>query len=143
MKKIKSYIFVIVLSLLTVFSLTGCSSSITKSSILDNLNEARSARGYSTLVQDSQADALAGRLADLCIDYVFDNITERQFKNKSYDLMLTKINGKYFSGSYMETYIPTRPSDFSGEKVVYCNGSIAGVAVREYRGVTITYIIVY
>ena len=56
---------------------------------------------------------------------------------------LTTVQGRYCTAIYADTCIPTRTSDFSGQNVSYKNGNLVGIAIRQYRNMVTTGIIVY
>lgn len=90
-----------------------------------------------------QADIVAARMANSGLDYYRGNITIDQFKAEYYDAGLTTVQGRYCTAIYADTCIPTRTSDFSGQNVSYKNGNLVGIAIRQYRNMVTTVIIVY
>lgn len=121
----------------------GSSSQSNTTAVLSLLNRARTSNGVNSLSENNQADIVAARIANCGIDYVKGNLTEQQFQAEYYDACLTTIQGNYFSAVYQDTCVPTRVSQLVNEQVAYKSGTIVGIAIREYRNLVVTVIIVY
>lgn len=148
MNHIKRHVLILISCTIFLLLLAGCSGPSSsaqsqKNAVLTALNKARVSNGVSTLVENEQADIVASRMANCGIDYARGNLTEDQFKTEYYDAALTTIRGNYCTALYSSTYVPTRASDFYGEKVAYKNGSIVGIAIRQSGRLTTISIIVY
>ena len=149
-KHVKKYISILLVCAFCTLMLTGCggggsngSPQAQKDAVLSLLNSVRVSNGLNSLVENEQADIVAARMANSGLDYYRGNITIDQFKAEYYDAGLTTVQARYCTAIYADTCIPTRTSDFSGQNVSYKNGNLVGIAIRQYRNMVTTVIIVY
>lgn len=150
MNHIKKYISILLVCVFCTLMLAGCGGSgsngspqAQKDAVLALLNNIRASNGVSILSEDEEADSVAARIANIGIDYEKGNITESQFDAEFISAHRTKVHGGYCTAMYTDNIIPTKASHFSGEEVTYKNGSIVGIAIREYKNTVLTIIVVY
>lgn len=151
MNQIKKIISILLVCTFCMLVLSGCSNGAGGSgspqsnatTVLSLLNRARASNGVNSLSENNQADIVAARIANCGIDYVKGNLTEQQFQAEYYNACLTTIQGNYFTAVYQDTCVPTSVSQLINEQVAYKSGTIVGIAIRNYKNLVVTVIIVY